>query len=261
MTSSSWSSSWCLESQFFFFFFDYNNAYAASISNIEGFKAEDHWHYIANGFTTREGDKCPTVDVFFLWVLTSTEVYADLPFHLADFLTVRAAKDRRGSPLNGGMWITQLAQSFGIFEKWEASLLTVKPQKTFSTLLYKRAQIVVGHGMVGFSIPDDTPRHHVPIRGRQRGNEAEAGEPVIPGEDEMPMDPYSMARRRYKDYMSSATNYTNMSLDHLMSSMCVSRPEHFPSAYPHVPTWGDIWREQLGGAGGSGGGASDEAED
>ena len=115
--------------------------------------------------------------------------------------------------------------------------------------------------MGGFSIPDDTPRHRVPSRGRQWGNEAEADEPVVPEEDEMPMDLYSVARRRYEDYISSATNYTNMSLDHLMSSMCVSRPEHFPSAYPHIPTCDEIWREQLGGAGGSGGGAGDDEED
>lgn len=93
---------------------------------------------------------------FLLWVLTSTEVYSDLPFNLADFLTVRAAKDRHGSLLYGGMWITRLVRSFGIFEKQEASMLTVEPQKTFSTLLYKRAWIVVDHGMGGFSIPDDT---------------------------------------------------------------------------------------------------------
>ena len=147
-----------------------------------------------------------------------------LPFHLVEFLTVRAAKDRRGSPLYGGMWITQLARSFGIFEKREASMLTVEPQKPFCTLLYKRARIVVDQRMVGFSIPDDTPRHQVPSRERQRGNEAGDDEPVVPEEDEMPMDLYSVARRRYEDYISSATNYTNMSLDHLMSSICVSRP-------------------------------------
>lgn len=84
---------------------------------------------------------------------------------------------------------------------------------------------------------------------------------MVPEEDEMPMDPYSVARRRYEDYMSSVATYSSVSLDHLISFMCVSRPEHFPSAYPHVPTWGEILREQLGGAGGSGGGVGDEAED
>ncbi|CAH1434432.1 unnamed protein product [Lactuca virosa] len=137
--------------------------------NIYGFKAEDHWHAIANGVyhkgtvqesdiqspihhllhrlitntinERQEGDRCPTIDVFFLWVLTSNDVYADLPFHLAEFLVVRAAKDRRGSPLYCGMLITRLAR--------------------------------------GFSIPEDTPRQRVPSRGRQRGNEAGADEPPV----------------------------------------------------------------------------------
>ncbi|CAI9299788.1 unnamed protein product [Lactuca saligna] len=136
------------------------------------------------------------VEVDWHWIGSSglmdvMEPYLD---KLADFLIVRAAKDRRGSPLYGGMWITRLVRSFGIFLKREASLLTVEPQKTFSTLLYKRAHLIVDHGMGGFSIPEDTPRHRVPSRGRQRGNEAEADKPVVPEEDKMPMDPYSMAR-------------------------------------------------------------------
>ena len=82
----------------------YQQFIAASIRSIKGFKEKDHWHSIANGVyhkgtaqesdmqspihrllhrlitntinERREGDKCPTVDVFFLWVLTSSEVYA-----------------------------------------------------------------------------------------------------------------------------------------------------------------------------------------
>lgn len=104
----------------------YQQFIAASIRNIEWFKAEEHWHAISNGVyekgTAQESDihspihrllhrlitntinerqkvvKCPTVDVFFLWVLTSTDTYADLPFHLAEFLTSQATKDRCGSP-------------------------------------------------------------------------------------------------------------------------------------------------------------------
>ncbi|CAH1424455.1 unnamed protein product [Lactuca virosa] len=93
----------------------------------EGFRAEAHWNEIENGAydkgTTQEcdihspihrlfhrlitntinqrqeGDKCPTIDVFFVRALTSPDVYVDLPFLLVDFLAVRARKDRRWSPL------------------------------------------------------------------------------------------------------------------------------------------------------------------
>lgn len=99
-----------------------------------GFKAEAHWNEIENGAYDKgtakesdirsplprllhrlitnainrreEGDKCPTIDVFFLWALITPDVYVDLPFLLADFLVSRARKDRQGSPLYGGMSIT-----------------------------------------------------------------------------------------------------------------------------------------------------------
>lgn len=68
----------------------------------------------------------------------------------------RAGKDSRGSPLYGGMLITQLACSFGVLDKREAVLLNLELHKPFSTLLYKRATIIVDHGMGGFSILDET---------------------------------------------------------------------------------------------------------
>lgn len=77
----------------------------------KGFKEEAHWNEIANGayekgtvqesdirspihrllhhFITnpinqhQEGDKYPTMDVFFLWALISPDAYVDLPFLLA----------------------------------------------------------------------------------------------------------------------------------------------------------------------------------
>lgn len=154
------------------------------------FKVEEHWNAITNGMYNKvtaqesdirspihrmlhclitntinerqEGDKCP-VDVFFSWAITSTDIYVDLPFHLAEFLAARVAKDRRGSPLYGGVLITRLALSFGVLEKREAVMLTVEPQKPFYVLLYRWANIIVDLRMGGFSIPDDTPRQRVPI--------------------------------------------------------------------------------------------------
>lgn len=86
----------------------------------------------------QEGDKVPNLDVFFLWDLTTPDVYVDLPFLLSEFLSVWAGKDMRGSLLYGGMLITHLARSFCILENCEAMFLTIEPQKSFSTLLYKR---------------------------------------------------------------------------------------------------------------------------
>lgn len=113
--------------------------------------------------------------------------------------------------------ITRLARSFGVLEKREAVMLTVEPQKPFLVLLYKRANIVVDHGAGTFGIPDDTPRQRVPNRGMQRGREAGEDEPpVVHADDELIMDPYNVARRRYEDYMSTSANYTNMCMDHFM---------------------------------------------
>lgn len=118
----------------------------------------------------------------------------DLPFILAEFLAVKAAKDRSGSPLYGGMLITRLANSFGVFQKCEVVMLNVEPQKPFFVLLYKLANIVVDHGFGNFGIPDDTPCQQVPSRGRQRGRAAGEDEPlVVPEEEEMPMDPYILS--------------------------------------------------------------------
>lgn len=161
------------------------------------------------------------------------------------FLAVRTGKDRRGSSFYGGMLITRLARSFGVLEKCYVVLLTVEPQKPLSTLLYSRENIVVDHGMGHFAIPDDTLRGQAPRQVRQRGREPEADEPpIVRTDDELPMDPYSIARRRFDDNLARSANYTNMSLDHFMEKMLVTRPTHFPPIYPYAPSWEEMWREQ-----------------
>lgn len=67
-------------------------------------------------------------------------------------------KDRRGTPLCGGMLITKLAKSFEVFQKREAMILTVERGKAFSPLLFKRENIVVDNGGGNYSIPNDDPR-------------------------------------------------------------------------------------------------------
>ncbi|CAI9283780.1 unnamed protein product [Lactuca saligna] len=211
----------------------------------QGFKVELHWNAIANGFYDKgtaqesdirypihrllhrlitdtinqqqEGDKCPTIDIFFLWDLTSDNTHVDLPFLLVDFLAVRAGKDRRGSPLYGGMLITLIACSYGVLEKREAMMLIVEPKNPYSTLLYKMANIAIDHVYGNFGIPDDTSRGRVPRRVRPRGNDPKGEEPPLyPTNDEMPTDPYNIAMRRFDDNFTWGVNYTNMGLDHLM---------------------------------------------
>lgn len=108
----------------------------------------------------------------------------DISFLLAEFLSFWACKDRRGSPLYGGMLITQIARSFGILDKREAMFFTIEPQKDFSPLLYKRDNIVVDNGFGKFAFPNDTPRNQPGQRVRQRGSDVGEDEPpVIPIED------------------------------------------------------------------------------
>ncbi|CAI9283615.1 unnamed protein product [Lactuca saligna] len=97
----------------------------------------------------QEGDKCPTMNMFFLWALISSDAYVDLPFLLADFIMERVGKDRQRSP------------------------------------------------SYVFTIPNDTPRDRPGKRVRQLARGPEGDElPVISTEDEMSMDPYSVAQRR-----------------------------------------------------------------
>lgn len=53
-------------------------------------------------------------------------IYMDPPFLLVVFLSVRVGKDRRGSPLFGGMLITRITRPFGILNNYEAVFSTVE---------------------------------------------------------------------------------------------------------------------------------------
>lgn len=71
-------------------------------------------------------------------------------------------------------------------------MLTVDTSKPFSPLLYKRENFVVDNGFRNFSIPNDNPRDRLRRRVRQRLDDVEEEPPVIPTEDELPMDPYNV---------------------------------------------------------------------
>ncbi|CAI9283616.1 unnamed protein product [Lactuca saligna] len=114
------------------------------------FKPEAHWNEIANGAydkRTAQQSDIRSLFIIFCTGLSQTPFIRDMR---------RTRKDSRGSPLYGGMLITCLAHSFGVLDKRKAVLLNLELHKPFSTLLYKRATIVVDHGMGDFSILDDT---------------------------------------------------------------------------------------------------------
>ncbi|CAI9268352.1 unnamed protein product [Lactuca saligna] len=144
----------------------------------------------------QKGDKAPVLHVFILWALITTDIYVDIPLLLAEFLSIRAGKDRHGSPLYDGMFITRIAQSFGIIYQREAMFLTIKPQKAFSPLFLKNANIVVDNAFGIFSILNDMPCNQPGRRVRQKGGDTDEDDPpVIPTEDELSMDPYNVTLR------------------------------------------------------------------
>lgn len=66
--------------------------------------------------------------------------------------------------------------------------------------------------------------------------------PIIPRENELPMDAYNVA----------------MHVDLMMQHMNIQRPSEFLDSYPYIPTWDELWAEQQGGARGSSGGDDEE---
>ncbi|CAI9288360.1 unnamed protein product [Lactuca saligna] len=176
--------------------------------------------------------------------LISPNAHVYLPFLLVEFLVERVGKDKRGFPLYGGMLIMRLTHFFGVLDKCEALLLTVETHKPCSTLVYQRATIIGYHGVGGFSILDDTPCDQPRRRVRQRARGPVGDEsPVVPTKDEMTMDPYSVVQRRFDDNLARSRNCTNMTQDYMMQQLHFSRRDHFPTLYPYVPRWEELWCE------------------
>lgn len=63
--------------------------------------------------------------------------------------------------------------------------------------------------------------------------------PIIPIEDEMPMDPYNLSMRQFHDNLARGVNHTNMTLEFMMSQMNMQRPDSHPP-YPYIPSWEDL---------------------
>lgn len=101
----------------------------------------------------KDDDKVPNLDLFYLWSILTSGVFCNIPHCLEKFLVEKGAKDRKGSSICGGMFVTKLARSYGLFERGTRKFLTMMHTRPFSPLLYKRARIVEDNGRVIFLSP------------------------------------------------------------------------------------------------------------
>ena len=210
----------------------------------------------------RDDDKVPSRDVFFLWCILTPNQFCNIPYCLAKYLAESGVKERSTSKICGGMFITKLARSYGILEGRIGNQLTMVSQPAFSPLLYRRAKIIVDFGGGHVNIPlvydaelPEQPRKRV----RPRPTHMQEDPPVIPINDELPMDPYNVEQRAFQDDLASNLNYGHRNLAHMMSHLNIPRMENEPE-YPYVRSWSDRWSMRQSGAGGSGLG-EEESED
>ena len=83
--------------------------------------------------------------------------------------------------------------------------------------------------------------------------------PVIPINDELPMDPYNVEQRAFLDDLASSLNYGHRNLAQMMSHLNIPRIENEPE-YPYVRSWSERWSMRQSVTGGSGLG-EEESED
>lgn len=118
------------------------------------------------------------------------------------------------------MLVTKLARSYGLFEKGVANFLTLMPTRRFNIFLYKRDRIVQDNGGNNFSFPEDDEVEQLEMGRRVRPCPDDVHEepPVIPVEDEMPMDLYNWGMHRYQDN-GRGLNYQNTHTDLLFQHL------------------------------------------
>ena len=102
-----------------------------------------HIHWLIHRLITftinqrKEGVKVPSLDVFYLWSITTLGVFFNLPHYVVELLTSRAGKDSKGSPLGGGILITKFSRSYDVFEPREASFLIIENTRPFNRVLIR----------------------------------------------------------------------------------------------------------------------------
>lgn len=97
-------------------------------------------------------------------------------------------------------------------------------------------------------------------RERARKGNVHEDPPVIPVEDELPMDPFSVELRVYLDEIGRGLNHNNMTLEYMMSHMNIPDNDSF-SDYSLNRNWDERWSVRQSGAGGSGYGSGDDEDE
>lgn len=73
------------------------------------------------------------------------------------------------------------------------------------------------------------------------------------------MDLYNRVYRQQEN-TSRSLNYQNIHTDLLFQDLQITRSDGYPTLYPHIPKWDELWGEMQGGAGGSGALGGDESD-
>ena len=145
-------------------------------------------------------------------------LFRHFPYCLAKYLAEGAVKDRITTKINEGMFVTRLARTHGILEQGVERVLTMIPTPPFSNKLFGWARIIEDYGGGHVGIPNvdevlvpEEPRRKV----RQQKDHVREDPPVIPVEEEQPMDWYNVDMRRYRDDLGRSMNYHNESFVYL----------------------------------------------
>lgn len=74
---------------------------------------------------------------------------------MAEYLSEGAVKDRKTSKINGGMFVTRLARSYGVIERGVGNDLTMVPTPPCNVILYRRARIIEDYRGGHYAIPNE----------------------------------------------------------------------------------------------------------
>ena len=209
---------------------------------------------------SKDDVKVPTLDIFYLWSIITAEVFCNLPYCLAKYLADGAVKENITSKINGGMFVTRLARSYGILDMQEAKALIVISPPPFSITLFRRERIVENFG-ISFAIPlEDEVIVPEELRRRVRNRRERAREDplVIPVENKNE-GWNNVEYRRYLDDIGQGVNYNNESFTYLFQQMNIA-PRPGPR-YPYIMSWEERMQRRNNQASGSGAGGEDMEEE
>ena len=67
--------------------------------------------------------------------------------------------------------------------------------------------------------------------------------PMVPVDDELPMQPYNVELRAYQDDIGRSLNYHHMTVAHMMHHMNIPRMNDVPD-YPYIRSWEERWNSR-----------------